>query len=261
MMLWSWKSLHSLTLSPQGIIRLFFALYFAAQQQEVGPLTHLFHHPESESSEDDQLVSLAMIVPQTEAEGPGRRWAVWFQGCPFRCPGCCNPEYLSFRGGTRVSLESLQASIAEVRSQIEGITLLGGEPFAHARAGRALAEYAQALGLSVMTFTGYTLEEILLRADENEQALLRATDLLVDGRYEQSLPDHERRGIGSTNQRIHFLTPRYSATDRYWQERNTLEIRVTDNEIMINGFPAGQAKSLWQNIKPRRRALERGRDE
>ena len=44
---------------------------------------------------------VAQIVPFTEAEGPGRRFALWFQGCPLRCPGCCNPEMLPFEGVCR----------------------------------------------------------------------------------------------------------------------------------------------------------------
>ena len=41
---------------------------------------------------DDLTMQIAQVVPVTEAEGPGKRFAVWFQGCPLRCPGCCNPE-------------------------------------------------------------------------------------------------------------------------------------------------------------------------
>jgi len=44
-------------------------------------------------------LQVAQIVPCTEAEGPGRRFALWFQGCPLRCPGCCNPEFIPFAGG------------------------------------------------------------------------------------------------------------------------------------------------------------------
>src|ERR1700677_380389 len=44
------------------------------------------------------MVQVAQIVAMTEAEGPGRRFALWFQGCPLRCAGCCNPEMLPFAG-------------------------------------------------------------------------------------------------------------------------------------------------------------------
>src|SRR5258707_7123183 len=95
-------------------------------------------------------IRVAQIVPCTEAEGPGRRFALWFQGCPLRCPGCCNPEMLPFGGGTPRSVADVLAEIARVRDSeaIEGITLLGGEPLAHAAGAAALARGVQALGLS-----------------------------------------------------------------------------------------------------------------
>src|SRR5437868_8653603 len=99
------------------------------------------------------LISVAQIVPFTEAEGPGRRFALWFQGCPLRCPGCCNPEMLPFTGGTPTPVGAIVAQLA--RLEIEGITLLGGEPFAHAPGAAALADAAHELGLSVMIFSGF----------------------------------------------------------------------------------------------------------
>src|SRR3989442_8475128 len=95
---------------------------------------------------------IAQTVACTEAEGPGRRYALWFQGCPLRCPGCCNPEMLPFSGGTPRPVAEMLADIERTcdRHQIEGITLLGGEPLAHAVGGAALAHGAHALGLSVM---------------------------------------------------------------------------------------------------------------
>src|SRR5437588_1859023 len=81
------------------------------------------------------VLSVAQVVPCTEAEGPGRRFALWFQGCPLRCPGCCNPEMLPFEGGQPTPLGEILSQIrrAHERNHIEGITLLGGEPLAHAR--------------------------------------------------------------------------------------------------------------------------------
>src|SRR5438034_9526707 len=104
------------------------------------------------TSTTDITLPVAQIVPCTEAEGPGRRYALWFQGCPLRCPGCCNPEMLPFAGGTPRAVADVLAEIAASRDGegIEGITLLGGEPLAHATGAAALARGTRALGLSVM---------------------------------------------------------------------------------------------------------------
>jgi anaerobic ribonucleoside-triphosphate reductase activating protein len=183
---------------------------------------------------------IAQIVACTEAEGPGKRFALWFQGCPLRCPGCCNPEFLSFGGGTLRTVDSLIEQVVGAKDEhgIEGITLLGGEPFAHVDAATELARSSQELGLSVMVFTGYLIEDL-------SGALLEHTDILVDGPYVREQPDNERRWIGSTNQRIHFLTDRYRFDDQ-WGKRNTLEIRVIGTEITVNGFPSKNAVGLWK---------------
>jgi len=196
-------------------------------------------------------MQVANVVPCTEAEGPGKRFALWFQGCPLRCPGCCNPEYLPFAGGEQHTIDEIIDAIAESREQnhIEGITLLGGEAFAHAEAASALATAAHALDLSVMTFTGYTIEHLRELPEAAVANLIAHTDILVDGPYMREQPDTSRRWIGSTNQRIHFLTPRYRADDPCWQERNTLEIRVSRGQVMVNGFPASSAVGLWKGWK------------
>src|SRR5262245_54313833 len=110
---------------------------------------------------DDLTLQVAQIVSCTEAEGPGKRFALWFQGCPLRCPGCCNPEMLPFSGGQAMQLSAVVEQVRSAANQhgVEGITLLGGEPLAHARQAAALARPVQGLGLSVMIFSGYTLAE------------------------------------------------------------------------------------------------------
>jgi anaerobic ribonucleoside-triphosphate reductase activating protein len=195
-------------------------------------------------------LQVAQFVPFTEAEGPGKRFALWFQGCPLRCAGCCNPEFIPFQGSESWTLEQLLIEIDRVRPEgIEGITLLGGEPFAHATGAALLAEQCRERGLSVMVFSGYTLAE--LREKPEAASLLSQIDILVDGPYRREFPDTSRRWIGSTNQQIHFLTDRYRADDPCWQQKNTLEIRVRGGEVTVNGFPAKEAVGLWK--KPRRR--------
>jgi anaerobic ribonucleoside-triphosphate reductase activating protein len=196
---------------------------------------------------------VAQVVPITEAEGPGRRFALWVQGCPLRCPGCCNPEMLPFEGGRIVTSAELIEQVRSTQSMhdIEGITLLGGEPTAHARPLALVARRTQAMGLTVMVFSGYTLEELRQRRDAPIDALLAHTDILVDGPYLRDQPETERRWIGSANQRIHFLTGRYRADDPCWRRPNTLEIRFADGALTLNGFPARTAVGLWK--RPGRR--------
>ncbi len=193
------------------------------------------------------MLRVAQVVARTEAEGPGRRFALWFQGCPLRCPGCCNPEMLPFEGGRDVPLAEI---VRQVESAgVEGITLLGGEPLAHAAGAAALARAVRAAGLSVMVFSGYTLAEARALPDPAVAELLAHTDILVDGPYRRDLPEARRRWIGSSNQQVHFLSDRYRADDPRWRLPNTLEIRLEGSELSVNGFPARHAVGLWRRPK------------
>jgi anaerobic ribonucleoside-triphosphate reductase activating protein len=196
----------------------------------------------------DPILNLAHVEPCTEAEGPGQRFAVWVQGCPLRCPGCCNPEFLPFTGGTPTRVSELLRRLES--EPVEGISLLGGEPFAYAEPLAYFACETQARGQSVMTFTGFTLEDLRANPDPSVAALLSATDILVDGPYVRELPDTKRRWVGSTNQRVHFLSDRYRPDDPCWNARNTLELRVRGRDVTVNGFPAPAAKPLWKRLAP-----------
>ena len=155
---------------------------------------------------------------------------------------------MPFDGGQSATVGEIVTLIEKAREEtgVEGVTLLGGEPFAHAAPAAALASAAHERGLSVMAFTGFTLEQLREQDDPHVAALLTDIDILVDGPYLREQPDTERRWIGSTNQRIHFLTPRYRADDPCWQRKNTLEIRLRGLELTVNGFPAVGAKGLWK---------------
>ncbi|MCB9536248.1 MAG: radical SAM protein [Myxococcales bacterium] len=181
------------------------------------------------------LLRIALEVPDTEAEGPGRRYAVWVQGCPLRCPGCCNPDLLPFRGGRAVAPAELAARVVATPG-IEGLTLLGGEPFAQAAPLAEVAEQVRAAGLSVMVFSGFTLEALRARADAAR--LLAATDLLVDGPYDARRPDTRRRWVGSTNQRTLALTDRYDPQSPRFFAPREVELRLVNGRLIVNGWPA-----------------------
>ena len=108
--------------------------------------------------------------------------------------------------------------------------------------------------MTVMVFSGFTLEEARQMPDPAVNELIVLTDILVDGPYVREQPDTERRWIGSTNQRIHFLTDRYHFDER-WRKPNTLEVRLVNGELTVNGFPARSAVGLWKRPRtapPRR---------
>ena len=196
------------------------------------------------------MASIAQIVTCTEAEGPGRRFAIWFQGCPLRCPGCCNPEMLPFDDSISLPVDEVVNQIRSTKD-IEGISLLGGEPFAHVPAAIAIARATRQLELSVMIYSGFTLVELQARTVTAE--LLSLTDILVDGPYIREQPERQRRWVGSTNQVIHFLSNRYRADDPIWRKPNTMEIRLQNGELTVNGFPSSSTIGFWRRTP---RALE-----
>lgn len=189
----------------------------------------------------ESLLRVGARVPVTEVEGPGARYALWVAGCSIRCPGCCNPHLFDAAGGEAIAVSALLEEIRAVRPRIEGLTLLGGEPFEQAAGLAALAEGAHELGLSVMTFTGFTLEALRARADFAVDALLAATDVLVDGPYVAHLPDARRRWVGSANQRFHYLTDRSSPDielPAHSEPLRAVEFRVSpDGRVLVNGWP------------------------
>ena len=63
-------------------------------------------------------------------DGPGIRTVFFFQGCPFRCAYCHNPDTWAFREGTRMSLSAMLAVLEENRPYFRGgggVTISGGE--------------------------------------------------------------------------------------------------------------------------------------
>jgi len=209
----------------------------------------IHHQPET--------LNIATWMPCTTAEGPGVRFALWVQGCTLRCPGCCNPEMFADAPRYVMSIEEIMAMLLEARREheIEGITVLGGEPFEQAEALARLAARAQAEGLSVMIFSGFTREELATRGDA-AAALLSQIDILVDGRYDRALHTESRRWIGSTNQRVHFLSERYDPDDPRWAAPNSIDIHFDGKELYITGFPEGpwkEALQQWQAWQKKRR--------
>ncbi len=161
---------------------------------------------------------------------------VWVQGCSLGCPGCFNPHTHSKGGGRTIAIEVLAQRIL-ARSDIEGVTFSGGEPFEQAAPLHALARLLRPAGLSILAFSGFTIEEIR-SGSVAQKALLEACDVLVDGRYDPKRAT-PRLWRGSSNQRIHFLTPRHlDWLPRIERVERTIEFQIApDGSVTITGFP------------------------
>ncbi len=186
-------------------------------------------------------VNLASFVPCTESEGPGRRAALWVQGCAKRCPECCNPDYLKIFERAIVPASALVERVARAQLEfgIEGVTFLGGEPLLQAKGLAEVAQECHRLGLSVMTFTGYTVDEIRQLNLDGAAELLANIDLLVDGPYIAEQTEARRNWVGSSNQQFHYLTDRYDATVELDPAGGrSVEFQVgLDGRLRVNGWP------------------------
>ena len=92
----------------------------------------------------------------------------------------------------------------KARPNIKGVTFSGGEPFEQARPLFDLAKYLRGMGFSIMSYSGYTLEELEAKAESDSAVgeLLGILDILVDGRYEEKLRNLTLVYCGSENQRV-----------------------------------------------------------
>jgi len=144
-------------------------------------------------------LNLANFIECTESEGPGRRFAIWIQGCLKRCRGCCNPEMLEIIPKKIIDCDSLLNMIIESKdkNQIEGVT------FSY------VSKICRDEKLSVMTFTGYTIKELTELELPYTDQLLQYTVILVDGKFLINKIENDRNWIGSENQKIYYLTKFY----------------------------------------------------
>lgn len=188
------------------------------------------------------LLNIASIKKCTESEGIGKRFAIWTQGCLKRCKNCCNPNMQQFIRKNIITSDILikDIELSKEKYNIEGITLIGGEPILQSKGLSCIAKYCKENELSVILFSGYTLEEIIKKRKNFDglSELLKYTDVLIDGEYIEELYDESRGFIGSSNQKIYFLTDFYNKDDFNKNSNyNSIDIFIDSNSISINGWP------------------------
>ncbi len=179
-------------------------------------------------------INLHDFVPRSRANGPGDRAVIWVQGCPRKCPGCFNPDTQVFVDRELVNVDYLESRVL-AQEGIDGVTFSGGEPFAQAEALAELAKRLRKRGLTVVCYTGYTLEELRAGNRDDWNALLGQVDLLIDGPFIESEWCHEPYR-GSANQNIHFLSDQIRPEEVRGDQ--TAEFTLgRDGKIFETGFP------------------------
>jgi len=168
----------------------------------------------NETPIEDLPIRLFGVVRESIVDGPRLRYVIFVQGCPHKCAGCHNPESHPYGGGKLTTTEKLWNDIKK-NPLLKGITFSGGEPFIWGHELAVIAEKAREHGLDVMTYSGFTYEHLIKKAETESSVreLLAATNYLVDGRYVEAQRDLNLRFRGSKNQRILDVTCYPNSTD------------------------------------------------
>lgn len=138
-------------------------------------------------------------------DGEGVRCSIYLSGCLFACKECFNESIQNFNTGKPYTMELEDKIIEDLgNSYVQGLTLLGGEPFLNTQVAIQLAERVRkefGNEKDIWVYSGYTYEQ-LLRSSEDKKKLLSLCDVLVDGPFMIFLKDLSLKFRGSSNQRI-----------------------------------------------------------
>jgi len=133
--------------------------------------------------------------------GPGKRLAIWVQGCSRLCLGCISPDLWNSEKGSEVDVLSLASSILENAEQFDGITITGGEPFEQYEALISFSSFIKLKSdLEILVFSGYVLDELIEK--HPDRLFTKCMDYLIDGPFVQELQE-DKNLRGSTNQKMY----------------------------------------------------------
>jgi anaerobic ribonucleoside-triphosphate reductase activating protein len=152
-------------------------------------------------------IRISRIIKDSVIDGPGKRYVIFVQGCYHNCIGCNNSQSLNPAEGKNMDTDEIFKDIEKIKDEIDGITFNGGEPFNQAEPLATLGrKIKNELNLNILTYTGYTFEELLNDVDKFNSLdwlrLLTISDYLIDGKYIENLKSDKYKFRGSTNQRF-----------------------------------------------------------
>lgn len=140
------------------------------------------------------------------ANGKGVRVSLFVSGCRRNCKGCFNKEAQRFSYGAPYTKQTEKEILSALMpAHIDGLTLLGGEPFEKENREELIALVkivkSDLPKKSVWCYSGFLFEE-LLKEGQDAIELLSLLDVLVDGAFIEEQKDLALLFRGSANQRI-----------------------------------------------------------
>lgn len=182
--------------------------------------------------DSSETLRIGELVAESYIYGPGKRFVIWLQGCSLHCTGCWNEDLWDFESGQPYTLDHI-LKLASSIPDLEGISLLGGEPLDQAPNLLSLIIKVKKLGLSIYLSTGYELDEIY--SDPLKRTIFDLCDIIISGRYKQELRDLNLKWRGSSNQ---VITINHNYIDFIDERINQVEIHYSaDGKIKIIGYP------------------------
>lgn len=167
----------------------------------------------NKKKEISNKINIAGIIKNSLSNGPGMRYVLFVQGCPHHCNGCHNNHTWSFNENRLMTIDEILQDIKKEIPLIQGVTFSGGEPFDQPKSLSILAKRIKdELGLTVMSYTGYTYDEIkncsILRDCDStyKNKLLDTIDILVDGKFEINNQEGAHEWAGSSNQKVYYIS-------------------------------------------------------
>ena len=149
------------------------------------------------------MIRVLDIIEDTMVDGPGFRTSIYCAGCNHQCPGCHNPQTHDPEDGNWISTDKLLEEIGK-NPMLKGVTFSGGEPFEQPAPLAELAKGVTEMGLDLVSYSGYTFEELLQMAEENEDSryIIEQCRMIIDGRFIEEKKTLALPFRGSTNQRL-----------------------------------------------------------
>ena len=147
-------------------------------------------------------------MPNDFINGENISVSLWTAGCPHRCKGCHNSEMWDYKNGYEVPTDIKGQLIKAISANglVRNLSILGGEPLSEENRDFILtiirAIRAAYHSIKIFLWTGYTIEELKNMEDEKINFILENIDVLIDGKYDESLRNVTLELRGSSNQRI-----------------------------------------------------------